>query len=112
MNYRPISNLPKLSLFCERLLFNFIYPRVCHFIKAQQYGFMKHRNTVSQLVSYLDHVYKSIDNNTPSVSVYFDVKKAFDTVPHHVLFINCNYLALITHLLSLSHCISQIGSNV
>ena len=84
-NYRPISNLPKLSLVCERLLFDFIYPRVCHFIKAQQYGFMKHRNTVSQLVSYLDHVYKSIDNNTPSVSVYFDVKKAFDTVPHHVL---------------------------
>ena len=85
MNYRPISNLPKLFLVCERLLFDFIYPRVCHFIKAQQYGFMKHRNTVSQLVSYLDHVYKSIDNNTPSVSVYFDVKKAIDTVPHHVL---------------------------
>ena len=33
-NYRPISILPKLSLLLERLLFNFIYPKIRHQIKT------------------------------------------------------------------------------
>ena len=115
MNYRPFSNLPKLSLVCERLLIDFNYIRVCNFIKAQQHGFMKHRNTVSQLVSYLDHVYKSIDNNTPSVSVYFDVKKAFDTVPHHVLklqlfgFDNAFFELITSYLTNRKQCVKVNG---
>ena len=52
-NYRPISILPKLSIVFERLLFNFIYSRVCSKIKREQHGFMKQRSTVTQLISYL-----------------------------------------------------------
>ena len=38
-NYRPISILPKLTLVPERLLFNFIYPRISRMIKREHHGF-------------------------------------------------------------------------
>ena len=84
-NYRPISILPKLSLIFEKLLFAFLYKRVRKQIVRQQHGFMVCRSTTTQLLSYLDLVYRNRDSNTPCVTIYFDVRKAFDSVPHHIL---------------------------
>ena len=84
-NYRPISILPKLSLILERILFNFIYPKVRNSITKNQHGFMTKRSTVTQMILYLDKVYRNIDSNVPSLAAYFDVRKAFDSVPHHLL---------------------------
>ena len=84
-NYRPISILPRISLILERILFNFTYPKVRHLIKRQQHGFMKSRSTISQLIIYLDSIYSSCDKNSPGLAIYFDVRKAFDSVPHHLL---------------------------
>ena len=84
-NYRPISILCKVSLLFERILFDFIYQKVRFLICKQQHGFMKLRSTVTQLTDYLDIVYKSPDISSPALSVYFDIRKAFDTVPHHLL---------------------------
>ena len=84
-NYRPISILCKLSLVFERILFDFIYPKVKFLNCKQQHGFMKLRSTVTQMIDYLDIVYKSQDISSPALSVYFDIRKAFDTVPHHLL---------------------------
>ena len=84
-NYRPISILPFLSLILVKIIFDFIYPKIRHLIKREQHGFMKSRSAVSQMITYLDLVYSSRDNNIPALSIYFDVRKAFDTVPHHLL---------------------------
>ena len=84
-NYRAISILPFLSLILEKIIFDFIYPKIRHLIKREQHGFMKSRSTVSHMITYLDLVYSSRDNNIPALSIYFDVRKAFDTVPHHLL---------------------------
>ena len=54
-------------------------------ICKQQHGFKKLRSTVTQMIDYLDIVYKSQDNSSPELSVYFDIRKAFDTAPHHLL---------------------------
>ena len=72
-NYGPISILPFLSLILEKILFDFIYPKIRHLIKREQHGFMKSRSTVSQLIAYLDLVYSSRDNNIPALSLSFDV---------------------------------------
>ena len=84
-NYRPISILCKLSLVFERILFDFIYPKVKFLVCKQQHQFMKLWSTVTQMIDYLDIVYKSQDNSSPALSVHFEIWKAFDTVPHHLL---------------------------
>ena len=84
-NYRPISNLPQLSLILEKIIFRFIYPQIRPLICDQQHGFLKNRSTVTQLLPYLDQLYHQLDVNGPSFSVYFDFSKAFDLVCHHKL---------------------------
>ena len=84
-NYRPIGILLFLSLILEKIFFDFIYPKNRYLIKREQHGFMKSRSTVSQMITYLDLIHSSRDNNIPALSIYFDVRKAFDTVPHHLL---------------------------
>ena len=84
-NYRPISILPKLSLVLERILFDFIYPKVRSKFSSSQFGFMSKKSTVLQLIAFLDNLYKCYDVNEPCFIVYFDIQKAFDTVPHSLL---------------------------
>ena len=84
-NYRPISILPKLSLLRERLLFNFIYPKIRHQIEREQHGFMKSRIKISQMIMYLDSIYSARDTNSPAISIYFDARKAFDSVSQQIL---------------------------
>ena len=84
-NYRSKSILCKLSLVFERILFDFICPKVKFLIYKQQHGFMKLWSTVTQMIDYLDIFYKSQDNSSLALSVYFDIRKAFDTDPHHLL---------------------------
>ena len=84
-NYRPISILPKISLVFERLIFDFIYSKVRHKISDHQFGFMKKRSTVSQLMSFVDQLYVYKDDNIPSACVHFDFQKAFDRVDHNII---------------------------
>ena len=69
----------------KRLLFDYVYPRVRSSISNQQLGFMQSLITVTQMLSYLDHIYSLSDNNVPVVELYFDVKNAFDSVKQNQL---------------------------
>ena len=84
INYRPISLLPKLSIVFKKM-FNFLYLIVRPLVTNAQHGFMKKRSTTTQLISYFDVLYNNPDENFPCASVYFDIKKAFDSAPHHKL---------------------------
>ena len=44
---------------------------------------MTKRSTVTQMILYLDKVY--IDSNIPSLVAIFDVRKAFDSMPQHLI---------------------------
>ena len=68
-NYLSISILCKLSLILERIIFNFLYPKVLKLTHRKQHGFMKARSTVTQMISYLDLVYRAMDSNTPTLSI-------------------------------------------
>ena len=65
--------------------FTFLYPRVRPLVTNAQHGFMKRRSTTTQLISYIDVLYNNLDKNFPCASVYFDIRKAVDSVLHNRL---------------------------
>ena len=51
----------------------------------KQYGFIKGRSTVLQLIRALDEWTEAIDEGKAVDCIYADFKKAFDKVPHRRL---------------------------
>ena len=85
MNYRPISLLPIISKIMERCIFNHIIPLLTPKITSLQHGFMKGKSTLTQLMTALTNINKIFDQKSPTDVIYFDLSKAFDTVPHDLL---------------------------
>ena len=52
---------------------------------SQQYGFIKGRSTVLQLLQVMNAWTETLDSGYPIDTVYLDFMKAFDTVPHRRL---------------------------
>ena len=84
-NYRPISLLCCISKVLERIVFDKIYEHVSLHISDNQFGFMKHRSTVQQLIIFSDLIHNAISRKNYMDVIYFDIKKAFDSVPHDQL---------------------------
>jgi len=81
-NYRPISLLSNISKVLERIIYDKIITFVSHQITPYQFGALKGRSTVQQLLILLEF----ITNSTSQTDViYLDIKKAFDTIPHKEL---------------------------
>ena len=60
-------------------------PEMRHFNSNYNAYFVPEISIVTQIIDYLHIVYKSQDNSSPALSVCFEIRKAFDTVPHHLL---------------------------
>ena len=101
-NYRPISILPIVSKVLERhiytLLFDFLAAN-CP-ISPQQWGFMPSRSTASALCTLIHDCHQSLDNGSEICSVYFDFRKAFDTVQQSPLLNKLTDLRVDKHLLT------------
>ena len=87
-NYRLISLLITISKILEKLL----YTRTYHFLNStnqifkSQYGFhSKHscENAVQELVG---EIVKGYELKKNTVSIFLDLSKAFDTIPHSILY--------------------------
>lgn len=85
-NYQPISLLFMLSKVQERLVFDkvsdFIFTNC---ISPHQFGFVSNYSTLQQLLKYLNFVHKWYDNCNQVDTIYLDICKAFDSIPHHKL---------------------------
>ena len=55
------------------------------FFSDKQYGFIKGRSTVLQLLKILDDWTSQLDAGKQVDVIYTDFEKAFDKVPHHAL---------------------------
>ena len=86
-NYRPVSLTSIVCKVMEKIIRDHI---VQHMLKnnlfsSKQFGFMSKRSTVLQLLNVIDKWSDAIDKGDNIDCVYFDFKKAFDTVAHRRL---------------------------
>ena len=84
-NYRPVSLLSCVSKVFERCIYTTLYKFLRPKFSNSQHGFRKRRSCVTQLLQYLDLVFKGIDNGSKVEVVYTDFEKAFDKVDHGIL---------------------------
>jgi hypothetical protein len=84
-NYRPISLLPVISKILERCVFNKIIEILIPKITTLQHGFLRNRSTVTQLLQVFTNINNILDKGDQTDVIYFDLSKAFDSVPHKLL---------------------------
>ena len=84
-NYRPISLLSCLSKVLERIIYDQILPFIRPKLSPKQYGFLKNRSCLSQLLISYSDILNSIENKNCADTIYLDFSKAFDSVPHQEL---------------------------
>jgi hypothetical protein len=84
-NYRPVSLLPIISKVMERCVLNKIIDIISPRITNLQHGFMKGKSTTTQIISVINNIQNIFDNKKPTDVIYFDLSKAFDSVPHKLL---------------------------
>ena len=95
-NYRPISLLPLLSKLLERHFYGLIiqHLQIRQMLSVSQWGFLEGRSTVSALIKCTDDWLKTLENGNDVCAVFFDYRKAFDSVPHRPLMMKLRTLGL------------------
>lgn len=81
-NYRPISVLPAISKILEKLINNRILNYLSKFniLSASQYGFRKGLSTEDAVTAISSLIVDNVDKNKKCLTVFLDLRKAFDTV--------------------------------
>lgn len=87
-NYRPISILPVISNILEKVIANqlIIYLKNNQFYHSKQFGFHKKCSAETALCHFVERIKCPRDNRNVVGAVFLDLKKAFDTVNHGILF--------------------------
>ena len=100
-NYRPISLTSVVCKVLESLIRDKIeaHLRSCNMLSNKQYGFLKGRSTILQLLKVFDNISEIIDSGVPVDIIYTDFKKAFDSVPHNRLLVKLKSFGLPEGLL-------------
>ena len=81
-NYRPISLLCAVSKVLERLVYNGIVDFVSNSVSVQQFGFLRGRSALQQLLIMFNTL---ICSGSQTDVLYLDFRKAFDSVSHNEL---------------------------
>ena len=86
-NYRPISLLPILSKLLEHHMHFLLTEHLSshHPISSDQWGFQSGKSTVSALLTSTHKWFQQLEAGREVCAVFFDLRKAFDTVPHRAL---------------------------
>ena len=86
-NYRPISILSNVSKVMERVIYRLIFQHLCTNwpISSSQWGFLPGQSSISALLLVTHDWLQQLDQSHDICTVYFDLCKAFDSVPHRPL---------------------------
>ena len=86
-NYRPISLLNNFSKIIEKIM----CLRLTAFLESNalispfQFGFRKSHSTLHPITHFQNFITQSFNNKEHALAIFCDLRKAFDTVPHHLL---------------------------
>ena len=72
-----------MSKLLERIIYDKVIKHISDQISDFQFGFMKNRSTLQQLLVFLNAIHEA--NKTQIDTIYLDFAKAFDRVPHNEL---------------------------
>ena len=102
-NYCPISVLPFTDKILERIikenLMDHLERQYC--ITENQGGYRKNYSTITMTRKLLDHILLQRENKTPTVAVFLDLSKAFDTISHAGLITKLELYGIKGHELKL-----------
>ena len=86
-NFRPISILPTLSKILEKSITDRIikYSNRYSLLAPEQFGFQSGLSTVDAVSKFIEYVYDALNRRETTISVFIDMKKAFDTINHTIL---------------------------
>jgi len=95
-NYRPISLLSIFDKIIEKLMYNrvYIFLEKHNILYKHQYGFRKQMSTHQSLINITEKIKNSIEKGKYGCGVFIDLKKAFDTVNHLILFKKLNHYGI------------------
>ncbi len=79
---QSLCSVHMTSLVLERLVLDQISDHVNNLISPSQFGFRKGHSTVQQLLTYTADLFENSDKHVATDSIYLDLKKAFDSIPH------------------------------
>ena len=99
-NYRPISLLTIISKVLERLLYNKIIDHISPYLYEYQFGFLKGKSCLQQLIVFLDSILNNDGCRVQSDILYLDFRKAFDSVPHSIVLVKMWNLGVRGHIWS------------
>ncbi len=82
--FRPISLLPILSKVLERHFYLLISEHISDHspLSTCQFSFQSGKSTISALLSVTQDWFRQLEKRQEIGAVFFDLKKAFDSVPH------------------------------
>ena len=85
--YRPISLLPIIAKLLDTLINNQLMTHLTkhNVISPTQYAFRPNSNTTLALQTIIDQLHTHVSHKHPTLAIYIDLSKAYDTVSHEKL---------------------------
>ena len=101
-NFRPISLLSITSKLLEKIIHLRItkYLETSYPVAPNQWGFMPGRSTTHALLSAVQDWLDEMEKGHEIATIFFDLTKAFDSVPHRQLITKLEAIGLNEHLIS------------
>ena len=99
-NYRPISLLSIVSKMLERHFHQYITNHLneYHPLSNKQWGFQSGKTTTTALLLVTHDWFQALEAGQEECSIFFDLRKAFDSIPHRLLVDKLTSLGLDAHI--------------
>ena len=100
-NYCPISLLSILSKLLEKHTQCCLLEHLQEYspISDKQWGFSKGKSTTGAVLSAVENWHRLLESGTEVCAIFFDIKKAFDSVPHRPLMEKLSIIGINPYLL-------------